>query len=90
MNIYDGYTVAVGGLIREDVQNIEDKVPILGDLPIIGRLFQTKAENRIKSNLIIFVKAEIVDPAGLRVNQPRGSSAASSVSDGVLPPLPGQ
>ena len=90
MNIYDGYTVAVGGLIREDVQSIEDKVPILGDLPIIGRLFQTKAENRIKSNLIIFVKAEIVDPAGLRVNQPRGSSAASSVSDGVLPPLPGQ
>jgi general secretion pathway protein D len=62
--IYDGYTVAVGGLIREDVQNVEDSVPIFGDIPIIGRLFQSKAENRIKSNLIIFVTAQIIDPTG--------------------------
>lgn len=89
MVIYDGYTVAVGGLMREDVQNVEDKVPILGDLPIVGRLFQTKAENRIKSNLIIFVTAEIVDPAGLRVNQPVNSGSSSISSGGVLPPLPG-
>ncbi|MDB4763477.1 hypothetical protein OAG38_07040, partial [Akkermansiaceae bacterium] len=41
LTIYDGYTVAVGGLMREDVQSVEDKVPILGDLPYIGRLFQT-------------------------------------------------
>ena len=64
LTIYDGYTVAIGGLMREDVQNVEDQVPILGDLPLIGRLFQTKAENRIKSNLIIFVTAQIIDPTG--------------------------
>ncbi len=64
LTIYDGYTVAIGGLMREDVQNVEDKVPVLGDIPIIGRLFQTKAERRIKSNLIIFVKAQIIDPTG--------------------------
>jgi general secretion pathway protein D len=64
LTIYDGYTVAVGGLMREDVQNVEDKVPILGDIPIIGRLFQSKAENRIKSNLIIFVTAQIIDATG--------------------------
>jgi general secretion pathway protein D len=68
LNIYDGYTVAVGGLMREDVQSVEDKVPILGDLPFIGRLFQTKAQNHIKSNLIIFVTAEIIDATGRRVN----------------------
>lgn len=68
ITIFDGYTVAVGGLMREDVQNVEDKVPILGDLPFIGRLFQTKAENHIKSNLIIFVTAEIIDATGRRVN----------------------
>jgi general secretion pathway protein D len=51
-------------LIREDVQNVEDKVPILGDIPFIGRLFQTKAENRIKSNLVIFVTAQIIDATG--------------------------
>jgi general secretion pathway protein D len=64
LSIYDGYTVAIGGLIREDVQNVEDKVPILGDIPFIGRLFQTKAENRIKSNLVIFVTAQIIDATG--------------------------
>ena len=68
LTIYDGYTVAVGGLMREDVQNVEDSVPILGDLPIIGRLFRSKAESRIKSNLIIFVTAEIIDAAGARIN----------------------
>jgi general secretion pathway protein D len=64
LSIYDGHTVAVGGLMREDVQNVEDKVPVLGDIPLIGRLFQTKAENRIKSNLIIFVTAQIIDATG--------------------------
>jgi general secretion pathway protein D len=93
LTIYDGYTVAVGGLMREDVQNVEDKVPILGDIPWIGRLFQSKSENRIKSNLIIFVTAQIIDATGRPL---RGSDASSSVpvstggSDfdaGVLPPI---
>jgi len=76
ITIYDGYTVAVGGLMREDVQNVEDKVPVLGDLPFIGRLFQSKAENHIKSNLIIFVTAEIIDATGTRV---KGGSSSSEV-----------
>jgi general secretion pathway protein D len=92
LTIYDGYTVAVGGLMREDVQNVEDKVPILGDLPLIGRLFQSKAENRIKSNLIIFVTAQIIDATGRPL---RGSDAADPLPvttepapDGmVLPPI---
>lgn len=94
LTIYDGYTVAVGGLMREDVQSVEDKVPILGDIPIIGRLFQTKGENRIKSNLIIFVTAQIIDATGRPL---RGSTGGDSVpvtsgggelgDDGVLPPL---
>ncbi|MBJ7424073.1 MAG: type II and III secretion system protein, partial [Akkermansiaceae bacterium] len=95
LTIYDGYTVAVGGLMREDVQIINDKVPILGDIPIIGRLFQTNGENRIKSNLIIFITAQIIDATGRPL---RGADAASSVpvaagmgggdmGEGVLPPL---
>ena len=93
LTIYDGYTVAVGGLMREDVQSVEDKVPILGDLPFIGRLFQTKAENHIKSNLIIFVTAEIIDATGRRVNggDPESPVAAPLVGGegdfGVLPAL---
>ncbi len=92
LTIYDGYTVAVGGLMREDVQNVEDKVPILGDIPIIGRLFQTKAENRIKSNLIIFVTAQIIDATGQRLKGGAETAAPMPVSTGgadVLPPLEG-
>lgn len=94
LTIYDGYTVAIGGLMREDVQNVEDKVPILGDIPYIGRLFQTKSENRIKSNLIVFVTAQIIDATGRPL---RGAEAGATVPaaadgalenlDGVLPPL---
>jgi general secretion pathway protein D len=94
LTIYDGYTVAIGGLIAESVQNVEDKVPILGDIPYIGRLFQTKAENRIKSNLVIFVTAQIIDATGRPL---RGSDSAEAVPtagsgdlgdlDTVLPPL---
>jgi general secretion pathway protein D len=95
LTIYDGYTVAIGGLMREDVQNVEDKVPILGDIPLVGRLFQTKAETRIKSNLIIFVTAQIIDATGrpLRGVEAGGSlpvtapGAAGMADPGLLPPL---
>ena len=86
LTIYDGYTVAIGGLMREDVQNVEDKVPILGDIPLIGRLFQSKSENRIKSNLIIFVTAQIIDATGRPL---RGSDAAASVPVSSPPGAPG-
>ena len=95
LTIYDGYTVAVGGLMREDVQKVEDKVPILGDIPIIGRLFQTNSENRIKSNLIVFVTAQIIDATGrpLRGADSGGSvpvtkvGGAADAGAGVLPAL---
>ncbi len=94
LTIYDGYTVAVGGLMREDVQNVEDKVPILGDIPIIGRLFQSKSENRIKSNLIIFVTAQIIDATGRPLrgadasqSMPISTGAAGGTDTGVLPPI---
>ena len=94
LTIYDGYTVAVGGLMREDVQKVEDRVPILGDIPIIGRLFQSTAENRIKSNLIVFVSAQIIDAtgrplrgvdAGATPSAPTGAPEAGGT--GVLPAL---
>jgi general secretion pathway protein D len=93
LTIFDGYTVAVGGLMREDVQTVEDKVPILGDIPIVGRLFQTKAENRIKSNLIIFVTAQIIDATGRPLREPGGGDALPPITDpgmtgDVLPTIP--
>ncbi|MFM7182090.1 MAG: Amuc_1098 family type IV pilus outer membrane protein [Verrucomicrobiales bacterium] len=74
VTVWDGQTVAIGGLIREDVQNVEDKVPLLGDTPIIGRLFKTKAEERFKRNLMVFVTARLIDPSGKPVNSIAGET----------------
>lgn len=64
VSVYDGQTVVMGGLIREDVQKVQDKVPILGDIPLAGRLFRTSADQHVKRNLIMFVTASLLDPAG--------------------------
>lgn len=64
VSVYDGQTVVMGGLMREDVQKVEDKVPILGDIPFAGRLFRTSADQHVKRNLIMFVTASLIDPAG--------------------------
>jgi general secretion pathway protein D len=83
-------------LIREDVQKVTDKTPILGDIPLAGVLFRSQADKHIKRNLVIFVTARLMDPAG----QPLASatalagslveplSAAPSGEEIVEPPLP--
>lgn len=69
VSIWDGQTVALGGLIREDVQKTQDKVPILGDIPLAGRLFRSDVDQKIKRNLIIFVTARLMDAEGQPVRQ---------------------
>ncbi|MBU6303056.1 MAG: type II and III secretion system protein [Verrucomicrobia bacterium] len=69
VTIWDGQTVAVGGLIREDIQHVEDKLPILGDLPVAGFLFRSKSEVHAKRNLTIFVTARLIDPSGAPINE---------------------
>jgi general secretion pathway protein D len=64
VSVYDGQTVALGGLMREDVQKVQDKVPILGDIPFAGRLFRSSVDQHIKRNLVMFVTAGLMDPAG--------------------------
>jgi general secretion pathway protein D len=94
ITIYDGHTVAVGGLMREDIQDVEDRVPILGDIPFLGRLFQSNAQNNIKSNLIIFVTANLIDAAGKNIRDNDSpdvtpfsdSGTGLGGSPGVLPP----
>jgi len=66
VTIWDGATLMMGGLTREEVKKVHDKVPILGDLPLLGRLFRTKGETTQKRNLLIFVRASLVNPGGGR------------------------
>jgi general secretion pathway protein D len=64
LQLIDGQTAVLGGLLREDTQEIHDKVPVLGDLPLVGRLFQSKVSNRVKKNLLIFVTAKLIKSNG--------------------------
>ena len=82
VSIWDGQTVALGGLIREDVQDVQDKVPILGDLPFVGRLFKSESEQHYKRNLMIFVTAHLIDPSGQRV---KPANPTATVTDAAAP-----
>jgi len=64
VTIADGATIVLGGMVEESVQNVEDKVPILGSMPFVGRLFQSKARQPIRRNVLIMVNVELQDPAG--------------------------
>jgi general secretion pathway protein D len=68
VNIWDNQTIGLGGLIASTIQSTKDKVPFIGDLPLLGRLFQSQSKVTAKKNLMIFVTATIIDPAGNRVH----------------------
>jgi len=83
MIVWDGHTVVMGGLIREDVTSFKDKIPLLGDLPIVGRLFRSEGQRSEKRNLLIFVTARLVDPAGNAVNPTRSDLVRSGSGSGA-------
>lgn len=56
----DGETIVLGGLIRDDYRISKSKVPLLGDIPFIGRLFSSESESRIKRNLLVFLRPTIM------------------------------
>ena len=84
VNIWDHQTIVLGGLITSTVQSTKDKVPMLGDLPLVGRLFQSQSKSSVHNNLMIFVTATILDPAGNRVHSDDELPFAQS----TIPPQP--
>jgi general secretion pathway protein D len=56
----DGQSLVLGGLIDEVLSDSEEKVPLLGDIPIIGNLFRHKVKSKRKTNLVIFLKPNIM------------------------------
>ncbi|MEO6006388.1 MAG: hypothetical protein ABIZ04_15445 [Opitutus sp.] len=79
VTIWDGATLVMGGLTREEVKKVNDKVPILGDIPGLGRLFRSKGESSQKRNLLIFVTANLVSPGGSPKRQGLRNVPASSI-----------
>ena len=64
VTIASGSTIGMGGLISEKIEAFEDKVPVLGSLPLVGRLFRNEGERAVKRNLLMFVTVNKVDPSG--------------------------
>jgi general secretion pathway protein D len=98
LQVLDGQTAVLGGLIREDTQEINDKVPGLGDLPLVGRLFQSKVSERTKYNLLFFITARLIRSNGkpqyvktldAEPEEEKLSEPDQVINPGVtLPPLP--
>jgi len=85
VTVFDGATVVIGGLTREEVRTVEDKVPVLGSLPLIGAAFRSSGKSVQKRNLMIFVTANLVSPGGatLRSTHP-GMRAGSTFSNPTI------
>ena len=64
LTIQDGATVVLGGVITSRKTKVEDKIPILGDIPFAGRLFRSDSSRTFREAIIITVNAELVDPSG--------------------------
>ena len=69
VQVWDGQSIAIGGFHGHTVTDSEDKIPYLGDLPAVGRLFRSNTENHVKRGIIIFARVRLVDPAGMPINQ---------------------
>lgn len=89
VTVWDGATLVMGGLTREEVRRVNDKVPVLGDIPFIGRAFQSKGEASEKRNLLVFVTANLVSPGGSLKKQDLRGVAPSSLFQNPTVVTPG-
>jgi pilus assembly protein CpaC len=72
VELRDGQSFAIGGLLNNITQNDASKIPVLGDLPVIGYLFKSKAERKERTELVVIITPRLVQP----------------LNPGEVPPLP--
>ena len=67
VTVGSGAVVVIGGLKEARTVKYEDKLPVLGDLPMVGRLFRSAGEEKNRTAFLMFVKVDVVDPTGRNV-----------------------
>lgn len=87
VRIATGSTLVIGALKKSTSITYEDKIPILGDIPWVGRLFRSKGSKEERKAIIIMVKAEVVDPGGKQLYTP-GTAFPDEEAPAGLAPLP--
>jgi general secretion pathway protein D len=68
VSVLDGETIVLGGIISDVLTERYDKVPVLGELPLVGRLFQSRGMQATKTNLLIFLTCRLIKPDGSLLN----------------------
>lgn len=69
VSLRDGYTMGIGGLVEQTTGKVETKVPVLGNIPGLGRLFRSDGKNDSGRNMLIFITARSISPDGAPVEQ---------------------
>jgi general secretion pathway protein D len=62
--VADGATIVIGGMLKQEITDVQDKTPVLGDIPVVGRLFQSEAESTRSIAVLFLVNVELLDPTG--------------------------
>ena len=75
VNVYDGETVVLGGMVDNTTISRVDKWPILGDLPLVGRFFQSHVEDVVRKSLLVFVTARLVNNDGIPIRRNKNVGA---------------
>ncbi len=69
VKVYDGETIVLGGMIDNETTTMYDRWPVLGDLPLVGRLFSSQFEKKSKNNLLVFVTTRLVNNDGVPIRR---------------------
>jgi type IV pilus assembly protein PilQ len=69
VSLKDGYTMGIGGLLQSSNRNGQSKVPVLGSIPVLGRLFRSDNKNEEQTNLIIFITAKTMSADGAPIER---------------------
>lgn len=69
VSCYDGETIVLGGIIKDSTTSVDDGYPILCDLPLVGRMFQSKGKKSNKTNLLMFLTCRLVNPDGSPIRE---------------------
>lgn len=85
----DGQTFAIAGLIDNQILEDVDKIPVLGDIPVLGSLFRSKEMRQNKSELLVLVTPRLMQPMDDSPPVPTGEPDVWNWDDTMLQPLPG-
>ena len=88
IELADGQTFAIAGLIDNSILEDIDKIPVLGDIPILGSLFRSKELRQNKSELLVLVTPRLVQPVEQAPPVPTGEPDVWDWDDSMLEPLP--